>query len=112
MASCLRGELDCATFAAAGDQSLSTNRYIDNAVFYPDPANGERIIFEISANAFLWRMVRSLTGSLIFFEKSGRDAAYFRQVLESHDRKMAGPTAPAEGLFLWSVSFDGVRRHV
>lgn len=112
MASCLRGEIDCATFAAAGDQSLSTNRYIDNAVFYPDSTNGERIVFEISANAFLWKMVRSLTGSLVFFEKTGKDASFFKSALESRDRKRAGPTAPPNGLFLWSVSFDGIRRHV
>ncbi|MBR4374375.1 MAG: tRNA pseudouridine(38-40) synthase TruA [Treponema sp.] len=112
MASCLRGEIDCATFAAAGDQSVSTHRYIDNAIFYPDPTNGERIVFEISANAFLWKMVRSLTGSLIFFEKTGKDASYFKEVLESCDRKRAGPTAPPNGLFLWNVSFDGIRRHV
>ncbi|MBR0031274.1 MAG: tRNA pseudouridine(38-40) synthase TruA [Treponema sp.] len=109
MAACLKGETDCATFAASGDQSLSTFRFIDNAVFFPD---GEKIVFEISANAFLWKMVRSITGSLIFFEKSGKDASYFKEILESKDRKKAGPTAPSTGLFLWSVSFDGIRRHV
>lgn len=112
MASHLRGEIDCATFAAAGDQSLSTMRFIENAVFYPDPANGERIVFEIRANAFLWKMVRSVTGSLVAFERAGKDGDYFREVLESRDRKRAGPTAPATGLFLWSVGFSGVRRHV
>lgn len=109
MASCLKGEIDCATFAAAGDQSLSTHRFIDNAVFYPD---GEKIVFEIAANAFLWKMVRSITGSLIQFEKAGKDASYFKEVLESHDRKRAGVTAPATGLFLWNIAFDGIRRHV
>ena len=108
MASCLHGELDCATFAASGDASLSTKRYIENACFYPQ---GDKIVFEITANAFLWKMVRSLTGTLIAFEKAGRDAAYFRQALESCDRSRAGATAPAQGLFLWSVSFAGVRRH-
>lgn len=108
MASCLKGEIDCATFAASGDQSLSTFRYIENAIFFPD---GEKIVFEISANAFLWKMVRSIVGSLIFFEKAGKDVAFFRRVLESKDRARAGPTAPSAGLFLWSVSFDGTRRH-
>ncbi len=112
MASNLKGEIDCATFAAAGDASLSTFRYIENARFYVDDKNPDVIVFEICANAFLWKMVRSLTGSLIFFEKSGKDASYFKEVLDSHDRKRAGPTAPPTGLFLYSVSFDGVRRHV
>lgn len=111
MASCLRGELDCATFAAAGDASLSTCRYIDDAHFYVDEKNPEVIVFEITANAFLWKMVRSLTGSLIFFEKSGKSPEYFRQVLDSKDRKKAGPTAPPTGLFLYDVCFEGCRRH-
>ena len=73
MASCLRGELDCATFAAAGDASKSTFRYIENAAFYPD---GDKLVFEITANAFLWKMVRSLTGTLIQFEKEGKTASF------------------------------------
>lgn len=110
MCSYLKGELDCATFAAAGDQSLSTCRYIDDAHFYRE--SDDVIVFEITANAFLWRMVRSLTGTLIFFEKNGKSPEYFRQVLEAKDRKLAGPTAPATGLFLYKIAFDGVRRHV
>lgn len=109
MASCLRGEIDCAAFAASGDQSLSTKRYIDNAHFFIE---GRNLVFEIEANAFLWRMVRSLTGSLIHFEKMGKSPEYFKQVLESCDRKKAGPTAPATGLFLYEIKFDGIRRHV
>ena len=77
-------------------------------MFFPD---GEKIVFEITANAFLWKMVRSITGSLIFFEKSGRDASHFAKVLASKNRSEAGPTAPSTGLFLWNVSFDGIRRH-
>ncbi|MBQ6781763.1 MAG: tRNA pseudouridine(38-40) synthase TruA [Treponema sp.] len=109
MASFLRGEIDCATFAAAGDASKSTFRYIENAHFYPD---GKNLVFEITANAFLWKMVRSLTGTLIFLEKEGKTAADFKRILESCERKNAGPTAPPTGLFLWSVSFDGERRHI
>ena len=113
MALCMRGEIDCATFAASGDESLSTFRYIEDAHFFYQDASpcGRALVFEITANAFLWKMVRSITGSLIHFEKNGKDAEYFKAVLESHDRSKAGPTAPPTGLFLWSVSYDGVRRH-
>ncbi len=110
MCSHLKGEIDCATFAASGDQSLSTFRYIEDAHFYRE--SDSRIVFEITANAFLWRMVRSLVGSLIFFEKNGKNGDYFKSVLESKDRRLAGPTAPPTGLFLYKISFDGIRRHV
>lgn len=113
MASCLKGEIDCATFAASGDESLSTFRFINDAhFFYQDLYPwGKALVFEITANAFLWKMVRSIVGSLIFFEKD-KDVSYFKEVLESHDRSKAGPTAPPQGLFLWDVSFEGERKHI
>lgn len=111
MASFLKGEVDCASFAAAGDKSLSTCRYIDGARFYFDDKNPEILVFEITANAFLWKMVRTLAGSFLFFEKSGKSPEYFKEVLDAKDRSKAGPTAPPNGLFLYKISFDGVRRH-
>ncbi len=114
MVACLRGEIDCTSFAAAGDQSKSMFRYIDNAFFFETEGfpEGKLLVFQIEANAFLWRMVRSITGSLIQFERENRSIDYFSQVLASKERKNAGTTAPPSGLFLWKVKFDGVRRHV
>lgn len=109
MCKCLSGEIDCATFTAAGDQSLSTFRYLEKAHFWYE---GDLLVFEIEANAFLWKMVRSITGTLIQMEQKGKSALDFKNVLESRDRKQAGITAPPTGLFLWQVNFDGTRRHV
>lgn len=109
MAAVLQGELDCATFAASGDMSLSTYRYIDKAHFF---MQDNKLVFEIEANAFLWKMVRSVTGTLIQMEQKGFSAKDFEKVVKSCNRKCAGTTAPAKGLFLWSVQFDGIRRHV
>jgi tRNA pseudouridine38-40 synthase len=108
MSACLQGELDFTTFTAAGDLSRSKSRYIEHAVFYPD---GNKLVFEIHANAFLWKMVRSLVGSMLHAEGEGRDAAFFQATLEAKDRFRAGPTAPPQGLFLWQVHFAGVRRN-
>ncbi|MCR5290816.1 MAG: tRNA pseudouridine(38-40) synthase TruA [Treponema sp.] len=114
MCACLHGELDCASFAAAGDQSVSTCRYIESARFFTQQAfpAGELVVFEIEANAFLWHMVRNIVGTLVTFEQNGKPASCISDLLAARDRKKAGPTAPAEGLFLWQVKFDGVRRHV
>ncbi len=114
MASCLKGEIDCATFAAAGDASLSTYRYLEGARFFEQPAfpSGRLVVFEIEANAFLWKMVRSITGTLLQLERNGAGEDSFRKILEAKNRKLAGITAPPQGLFLWQVKFDGVRRHV
>ena len=107
MAAYLKGEIDCTTFSAAGDKSVSKFRYLENAFFY---YQGEKLVFEIEANAFLWKLVRSITGTLIHFEKMGFPPEYFKEVLDAKDRKLAGPTAPPTGLFLHEVKFDGIRR--
>lgn len=102
MASVLSGELDCTTFSAAGDQSKSKSRYIYTARFFTDR---EFLAFEISANAFLWRMVRSITGTLLHYEQQNGTKEDFEAVLRSKDRRNAGETAPPQGLFLWSVEY-------
>lgn len=111
MCSCLHGEVDCATFSAAGDQSLSTKRYIEKASFFRDSKNENTIFFEIEANAFLWKMIRSLTGTFIQLEQKGKGKKEFAEILNSCERKNALFTAPPTGLFLWEIKFDGVRRH-
>ncbi len=112
MAHVLHGEMNFKTFAAAGDVSLSFNRYIDNCDFYYDENNPSLLVFEIEANAFLWKMVRSLTGTFIDLDKKGFGKDDFARILNAQERSLAGPTAPPEGLFLYKIKFDGIRRHV
>ena len=111
---CLRGELDCSSFAASGDDSVSNNRYIDEAKFFfqKDRFGKELLVFQIEANAFLWKMVRTLTGTLVNLDKTGAPEDAMKKILEARDRKVAGVTAPPIGLFLYEIKFDGIRRHV
>ena len=111
---CLKGEIDCASFAASGDDSVSTNRYIDGARFFiqKDIWSEDLLVFEIEANAFLWKMVRTLTGTLVNLDKTDSPEDSMKKILESHDRTKAGVTAPPTGLFLYKIKFDGVRRHI
>jgi tRNA pseudouridine38-40 synthase len=98
----LRGETDCSPFAAAGDPSLSRSRYIAHAAFF---VQGDMLIFEIRANAFLWKMVRSLVGTLLFYEERRFSPETFKALLASADRNRAGPTAPPQGLWLWHIEY-------
>lgn len=111
---CLKGELDCSSFAASGDDSVSNFRYIDDAHFFiqKDIWGHDLLVFQIEANAFLWKMVRTLTGTLINLDKTGADEDSMKKILEAKDRTKAGVTAPPTGLFLYEIKFDGVRRHV
>jgi tRNA pseudouridine38-40 synthase len=121
MASLLIGEKDFTTFSSARDSSANRSRYVHEAAFRWE---GELLVFQIAANAFLWRMVRSLVGSMLWFEAAaasstaanssaapgmGRASESLRarmsEALDSRDRSLAGPTASAHGLFLWNVEY-------
>lgn len=110
---CLRGECDCTSFCASGDGSLSMSRYIDDAHFFlqKDIFGKNLLVFQIEANAFLWKMVRTLTGTLVTLDKSRAPDDSLRKIMERRDRTAAGVTAPPDGLFLYEIKFDGVRRH-
>ena len=113
LCSCLRGELDCTSFCASGDASLSMCRYIDDAHFFmQEDLWGQRLlVFQIEANAFLWKMVRTLTGTIVSLDKAGATEDALRRILDARDRTKAGVTAPPDGLFLYQIKFDGIRRH-
>ncbi|MDR3342910.1 MAG: tRNA pseudouridine synthase A [Treponema sp.] len=98
----LQGEQDCSVFAGSRDLSISRSRYIFHAGFF---VQGDTLIFEITANAFLWKMVRSLLGTLLHYEEKDLDPEDFKALIESGDRRRAGPTAPPTGLFLWRVAY-------
>ena len=114
MAKCLKGEMDFASFSASGDESVSTKRYIDDARFFFQegfPGGEELLVFQIEGNAFLWKMVRTITGTLLSLDRNGKDFRDFMKIIEKKDRKAAGITAPPTGLFLYDIKFDGTRRH-
>ncbi|HET7838786.1 MAG TPA: tRNA pseudouridine(38-40) synthase TruA [Rectinemataceae bacterium] len=115
MAALILGENDFTAFSAAGDASENRSRFVHESSFRWE---ADQLVYEVAANAFLWRMVRSLVGSMLFFEEEARRAhgeelgarraqatERMRSALSSRDRRLAGPTAPARGLFLWNVEY-------
>jgi tRNA pseudouridine38-40 synthase len=98
----LRGEFDCSFFSYSRDKSKSRFRYIYGASFFID---GEKLVFEIKANAFLWKMVRSMAGTLLFYEEKSLSAEALAEIIASGKRKLAGPTLPPDGLFLWKIDY-------
>jgi tRNA pseudouridine38-40 synthase len=98
----LLGELDCSIFASPQDTSKSRSRYISQACFF---IQGDMLIFEIKANAFLWKMVRSITGTLLQFEEKGISVEEFKRRIAQGKRSLAGPTLPPKGLFLWKIDY-------
>ncbi len=103
MAGILVGERDFTSFSATRDENEKKLRRVYSASFYPE---GNFIVFQIVANAFLWKMVRSIVGTILELEKNGMGLKEFSEILEKRDRKLAGVTAPARGLFLERVIYD------
>jgi len=102
LARLFRGEMDFTAFAVPGDKSRSRCRFISSASFFME---GGRLVFEISANAFLWKMVRSIAGTLVRWEEQGFSPAQLLEVIQSRNRILTGPTAPPHGLFLWKIDY-------
>ncbi len=61
--------------------------------------------FDIVANAFLYRMVRSLVGTLLLVGTGELSPAGFEDILRSADRSRAGQVVPAQGLCLMKVNY-------
>jgi tRNA pseudouridine38-40 synthase len=98
----LVGEHDFSSFRAAECQSRSPVRRLTRLTAERD---GEWVMLEATANAFLHHMVRNLAGLLIAVGRGERPPGSAREVLAARDRTCAPPTAPAEGLYLWEVAY-------
>lgn len=71
----------------------------------PDAAGDEFVCLDITADGFLYNMVRSIVGTLIHVGRRRWGVAEVRQILENQDRRHAGDTAPAQGLYLMEVAY-------
>lgn len=67
--------------------------------------DGDLLIFRITANRFLRGMVRAIVGTLLNVGKGKLQTEAFKKIIESKDRKKAGASAPASGLFLTAVKY-------
>lgn len=101
-AQALIGIHDFATFGQP-PQGISTVREL----FVADwQQQGEHLVFFIEASAFLYRMVRSLVGSLKLVGDGTWSVDTFVDALRAKDRSRSGQVAPPQGLYLFSVTYD------
>jgi tRNA pseudouridine38-40 synthase len=84
--------------------SLSTERF-DKINFMTASMKGNFLKISIEANGFLRHMVRNIAGTLIEIARGRISADRMSEILKSHDRRLAGPTAPANGLFLEKITY-------
>jgi len=68
------------------------------------------LVFEIEADGFLYNMVRSIVGTLVNIGRGRWPIESMQQIIDAGDRSRAGETAPAQGLYLVCVKYNGVPR--
>ncbi len=104
-AACLIGEHDFSAFRAAECQAKSPVKQLDRADI---STQGDLIVFDFRANAFLHHMIRNLVGSLVFIGNGNHPAAWMAELLEAKDRTRAARTFAPDGLYFAGAEYDAV----
>jgi len=109
----LVGTHDFSAFQGAGSSVRNTVREIfslsiedvKNIDFMTTRFGVNFIKIRIEANGFLRHMVRNITGTLVEIGRGRIPPDHMQGILTSHNRRLAGPTAPACGLFLEKITY-------
>jgi len=104
-AQALIGEHDFSAFRSVQCQSKTAIRRVDAIEVIRE---GDYLWLQITANAYLHHMVRNIVGTLLDVQRESHPRAAMAKVLTSADRRYAGATAPAAGLYLWRVDYPPV----
>jgi len=99
----LVGEHDFSAFRDAECQAKSPIRTISEINLFADAEN--KIIFEISAKSFLHHMVRNMVGTLLWVGQKKIAPQEIENILQSKNRTLSGPNAPACGLYFWKTEY-------
>ncbi len=100
----LVGEHDFSSFQCeSGDKTPSPIRQVD-AIGVSE--EGPFLHFDVWGRSFLYKMVRSLVGTLLEVGRGRWRPDRIPEILAARDRSSAGPTAPGHGLILWAVYYD------
>jgi len=102
-ASLVRGEHDFRAFTPAKSRHVRFARLVEESVW---EERGGLLVYRVTANSFLYGMVRALVGTMLEVAGGRRDLEDFAGLLEGGERIEAGPAAPSRGLTLVRVSYD------
>ncbi|MEG2123535.1 MAG: tRNA pseudouridine(38-40) synthase TruA [Clostridium sp.] len=102
VASCLVGTHDFKSFSSLKKAKKSTTRTLSSIEITEE---GTQVIITYEADGFLYNMARILTGTLIEVGLHEKTLDEVKMALTGNNRALAGPTAPAEGLFLEKVTY-------
>jgi len=98
----LLGEQDFQSFRSSECGAKTSTRNITD---FTVQRQGDFVILEVEANAFLHHMVRNLAGVLMKIGAGLKEPEWIQEVLAAKSRKAAAETAPADGLYLIQVRY-------
>lgn len=99
----IRGRHDFTGFAASTTRVKNRTR---NLLVSHWQRKGRSLEYQIEAKGFLHHMVRNIVGTLVQVGLGKRPPEDMPEILKARDRRRAGPTAPAEGLYLAKVWYS------
>jgi tRNA pseudouridine38-40 synthase len=100
------GRHDFKSFQSSGSRRITTERTVlDISVVRGWHGDHDLVVLEVEADGFLYNMVRAMVGTLVYIGREKEPVAWADEVLTACDRKLAGMTAPAHGLFLLHVRY-------
>lgn len=97
------GSHDFRSFCTKAAKKKSTVRTIRLLEIYETK---DEIIIEIAGNGFLYNMVRILVGTLVEVGLGLRSPGEIPEIIDKKERRYAGETAPACGLFLKQIYYE------
>ncbi len=100
----LEGEHDFASFCREKGKPEDTARRLERLSV---ERAGDEVVIEARAGGFLRHMVRNLAGVLMEVGRGEREADSMRETLAGRSRRLAGVTAPPQGLALVRVEYGG-----
>ena len=98
----LEKNLDFTSFAKLPKETKTNICHVDKALW--EEINDE-LIFTITADRFLRNMVRAIVGTLVELGRGKISLSDIDRIIFSNDRKSAGYSVPAQGLFLVSIKY-------
>lgn len=98
------GKYDFSSFMAKGSKIVDTVRTVTEASVYREKDGC--IVFSVSADGFLYNMVRIMAGTLVEVGQGKISPESIKDIIASCDRSAAGVTAPPEGLYLNEVFYN------
>jgi tRNA pseudouridine38-40 synthase len=100
----VHGEHDFSAFCKAESEVKNHRCIVREARWI---RNNGLMKFDITANRFLHGMVRALVGTMVNVGRGYTSLGEFTNIVESHCRSEAGSSAPAKGLFLQEILYEG-----